>query len=72
MEQRCVIVEDVPILHESRGSAPRHVQVLRFIGVESVVKVRDRPQHEREHGKHNQDQPLAAYRSSHLNEDGAP
>src|ERR1700740_227911 len=38
MKERHVIVEDVAILHQSLSPTPNYMEVLRFVGIEPVMK----------------------------------
>ena len=66
MKKRRVVVEKVAILEESGSPAPRNVEVLGLIGVESVSEVREGVDNAGHDGNADQSEPLAPRHLSHL------
>ena len=72
MKHRHVVIEKVTVLHEPVGPTPRHVQVLRFVRVESIAEDQSETQSEggrdhRRRGSQNFPHPLkSVFEAEHI------
>jgi hypothetical protein len=64
LEQRGVIVEEVPILDQTGCPTPGHVKMLRLVGVEPVVEVGKGAQNQRDQGQGGEDEAFGSLQTS--------